>query len=96
LNVKLKYLDQFNKSRISAADYYDEAFAGCSSLITPVRSRFSTHIFHQYTLRVRDGKKGWPRKYLADKKIPSMVYYPGPLHSQNATGILVTRKTTSR
>jgi len=84
LNVKLKYLDQFNKSRIYAADYYDEAFTGCRSIITPERSRFSTHIFHQYTVRVRDGKRDGLRKYLTDKKIPSMVYYPGPLHSQNA------------
>jgi len=84
LNVKLKYLDQFNVARRSAADYYDEAFSGCKSVIIPERSRFSTHIFHQYTVRIKNGRRDELRKYLAEKKIPSMVYYPGPLHTQNA------------
>ncbi|NLA48281.1 MAG: DegT/DnrJ/EryC1/StrS family aminotransferase [Bacteroidales bacterium] len=84
LNVKLKYLDEFNNSRSAVADYYDEAFAGCKSLITPERSSFSTHIFHQYTVRVTDGRRDELRNYLAGKNIPSMIYYPGPLHSQNA------------
>ncbi|HOS72788.1 MAG TPA: DegT/DnrJ/EryC1/StrS family aminotransferase [Bacteroidales bacterium] len=84
LNVKLKYLDEFNNARKAAADYYDEAFSGCKSLITPERSSFSTHIFHQYTVRVTDGRRDELRNYLAGKDVPSMVYYPGPLHSQNA------------
>ncbi len=84
LNVKLKYLDEFNNSRAAVADYYDEAFAGCKSLITPERSSFSSHIFHQYTVRVTDGRRDELRNYLAGKNIPSMIYYPGPLHSQNA------------
>ena len=84
LNVKLKYLDQFNAARRSAADYYDEAFSGCREVIIPERSSFSTHIFHQYTVRIKSGRRDELRKYLADKKIPSMVYYPGPLHTQNA------------
>jgi dTDP-4-amino-4,6-dideoxygalactose transaminase len=84
LNVKLKYLDEFNNSRSAVADYYDEAFAGCKSLITPERSSFSTHIFHQYTVRVTDGRRDELRNYLAGKNIPSMIYYPGPLHFQNA------------
>lgn len=88
LNVKLKYLDQFNAARRSAADYYDEAFAGCSQVIIPERSQFSTHIFHQYTIRVKDGRRDELRKYLADKNIPSMIYYPGPLHTQNAYSYL--------
>jgi len=88
LNVKLKYLDQFNTARKSAADFYDEAFAGCRQIIIPERSRFSTHIFHQYTVRIKDGRRDDLRKYLADKKIPSMIYYPGPLHTQNAYSYL--------
>jgi len=88
LNVKLKYLDQFNAARKSAADFYDEAFAGCRQIIIPERSRFSTHIFHQYTVRIKDGRRDDLRKYLADKKIPSMIYYPGPLHTQNAYSYL--------
>jgi dTDP-4-amino-4,6-dideoxygalactose transaminase len=84
LNVKLKYLDKFNESRRKLADYYDKALSGCKSLILPFRAGYSTHIFHQYTVRVKDGKRDELRKYLESVKIPSMVYYPGPLHNQNA------------
>ncbi len=84
LRVKLKYLSQFNEARRVVANFYDEAFAGCKSLLTPVRSSFSTHIFHQYTLRVLNGQRDELKKYLESEKIPAMVYYPGPLHMQEA------------
>jgi len=84
LNVKLKYLDRFNAARRSVADFYDEALSGCNSVILPERSSFSTHIFHQYTIRVKNCKRDDLKKYLESVKIPSMVYYPGPLHIQNA------------
>jgi dTDP-4-amino-4,6-dideoxygalactose transaminase len=84
LNVKLKYLDKFNNARRSVADYYDKVLAGCESLILPERSSFSTHIFHQYTVRVKDGRREGLKKFLESGKIPSMVYYPGPLHIQDA------------
>ncbi len=84
LNVKLKYLDKFNSARKAVADYYDEAFKNCPSIITPVRSGFSTHIFHQYTVKVKNGKRNDLKKYLEQSKIPAMIYYPGPLHLQEA------------
>ena len=84
LNVKIKYLDKFNDARRKVADFYDEALAGCTSVVLPKRSLFSTHIFHQYTIRVKDGKRDDLRKFLASEKIPSMVYYPEPLHVQDA------------
>lgn len=84
LNVKLKYLDDFNSARRMAANFYDKALAGCDSLILPERSPFSTHIFHQYTIRVKHGKRDDLKKYLDSVHIPSMVYYPGPLHIQEA------------
>jgi len=84
LDVKLKYLDRFNESRKKLADLYDEALAGCSSVILPARVQNSTHIFHQYTIRVKNGKRDVLRDYLKSVNIPSMVYYPGPLHIQNA------------
>ncbi len=84
LNVKLKYLDRFNDARRSAADFYDKALAGCKSITPPGRSVFSTHIFHQYTIRVGNGLRDELRNYLASIKIPSMVYYPRPLHIQDA------------
>jgi len=88
LNVKLKYLDQFNSARKAAADYYDKAFAECTSILTPVRSERSSHIFHQYTIKVRNGKRDELKKYLELAKVPSMVYYPGPLHLQEAYSFL--------
>jgi len=84
LRVKLKYLDRFNKARRSAADFYDEAFAGCYGITVPERVDYSSHIFHQYTLRIRKELRDELRKYLEENKIPSMIYYPGPLHTQEA------------
>ena len=84
LRVKLKYLSQFNSLRKTVADLYDEAFAGCNSISVPDRVPYSSHIFHQYTIRVKNGQRDNLRKFLESKKIPSMVYYPGPLHVQEA------------
>jgi UDP-2-acetamido-2-deoxy-ribo-hexuluronate aminotransferase len=84
LRVKLKHLTQFNAARRSVADRYDNAFAGCKSLTVPERVSYSSHIFHQYTLKVKNGKRDELKKFLESKNIPSMVYYPGPLHVQEA------------
>jgi UDP-2-acetamido-2-deoxy-ribo-hexuluronate aminotransferase len=84
LRVKLKYLNSFNASRKAVADQYDEAFAGCHSIAVPERVSYSSHIFHQYTIKVKNGKREELKKYLESKNIPAMVYYPGPLHLQEA------------
>jgi UDP-2-acetamido-2-deoxy-ribo-hexuluronate aminotransferase len=84
LRVKLKYLTQFNEARRAVAEQYDKAFSGCHSLSVPERVSYSSHIFHQYTIRVKNGKRDELKKFLESKKIPSMVYYPGPLHTQQA------------
>jgi UDP-2-acetamido-2-deoxy-ribo-hexuluronate aminotransferase len=84
LDVKLKYLDDFAARRISVADYYDNAFKGLANVQTPVRAKNSTHVFHQYTLLLKDGNRDEVRKKLADAGIPSMIYYPIPLHQQKA------------
>jgi len=84
LRVKLKYLDRFNDARTAVADFYDKAFMGCHDISLPERSMFSSHIFHQYTLRIKNGNREELKRYLESKKIPSMVYYPVPLHLQNA------------
>lgn len=82
LRVKLKQLQSYHLARQQAARFYDEALSDIADLKTPVRSPFSTHIFHQYTIQVpaeiRDPLKQW----LAGKKIPTMIYYPVPLHLQ--------------
>ena len=88
LRVKLRYLSKFNAARRAAADTYDRAFEGCKSIIIPERSGYSSHIFHQYTIRVKNGKRDELRKFLDLQNIPSMIYYPGPLHMQEAYGYL--------
>lgn len=84
LRVKLKYLTEFNAARRLVADHYDEAFTGCHQITIPERAAYSSHIFHQYTIKVGGGKRDELRKHLETNNIPSMVYYPGPLHLQEA------------
>jgi dTDP-4-amino-4,6-dideoxygalactose transaminase len=84
LDVKLKHLDEYCDARRKAADYYDQVFSQSEKLITPNRSAFSTHVFHQYTLKLVDVNRTELIKFLADKNIPAMVYYPVPLHLQKA------------
>jgi dTDP-4-amino-4,6-dideoxygalactose transaminase len=84
LRVKLRYLDSFNRARQAAADLYDEAFAGSVQILPPERSEFSSHIFHQYTVKVKNGMREKLREHLTSNHVPSMIYYPGPLHMQKA------------
>jgi UDP-2-acetamido-2-deoxy-ribo-hexuluronate aminotransferase len=85
LDVKLKYLDQYAQARQDAAAYYDTALAGLKNARIPARVHNSTHVFHQYTLTLADGiVRDDVRKALADRGIPTMVYYPKPMHQQRA------------
>lgn len=84
LRVKLKHLTEFNTKRQAAAEFYDKAFNECASLSVPERVEYSSHIFHQYTVRVKDGRRDDLKRYLESQNIPSMIYYPGPLHVQKA------------
>jgi UDP-2-acetamido-2-deoxy-ribo-hexuluronate aminotransferase len=84
LRVKLKYLSQFNEARQKVAERYDEEFSGCHSIMIPERVSYSSHIFHQYTIRIKNGRRDDLKAFLNSKKIPAMIYYPGPLHMQEA------------
>ena len=84
LNIKLKYLDEYSNSRNRAAEQYDRLLAGVNSLQIPVRSNKSTHVFHQYTLIIKDNKRDALKQYLEEKNIPAMIYYPIPLNEQEA------------
>jgi UDP-2-acetamido-2-deoxy-ribo-hexuluronate aminotransferase len=83
LDVKLKYLDQYIAARQSAASFYDSNLSGIAGLTLPARVEFSSHTFHQYTVRVSE-RRNELQKFLQDKGIPSMIYYPLPLHLQEA------------
>lgn len=84
LQVKLKHLDEYSEARNKMANYYDQHLADISDIQVPNRSENSTHVFHQYTLRVKNGKRDELQKYLGEKNIPSMIYYPLPLYKQEA------------
>lgn len=88
LRVKLKYLDTFNRERKMVADTYDRELGSIKELTIPERSSFSSHIFHQYTLKCDPLRRDGLIEYLAAKSIPSMVYYPVPLHRQKAYAYL--------
>lgn len=89
LDIKLKHLDEYNAARIKAADYYDRAFAGKAGITVPFRAAYSNHVFHQYTIVINDSEKkdvGNRRdglnQYLAERGVPSMIYYPVACHRQ--------------
>ena len=84
LDVKLKHLDEYCDARRAAADYYNAAFSKTDKLILPACSAFSTHVFHQYTLKVNGVNRTELQKHLSEKGIPAMIYYPVPLHLQKA------------
>lgn len=84
LDTKLPHLDAFAEARRQVAERYDEAFGNDPRWQIPVRASYSTHVYHQYTLQVADGQRDGLQQYLREKGIPSMIYYPLPLHKQAA------------
>ena len=85
LNAKLPHLDYYNSKRNLAAEYYDNVFSKIDGLRIPVRAKNTTHVFHQYTLQLASHiNREKLRSYLSNKGIPSMIYYPLPLHKQKA------------
>ena len=84
LKVKLPHLDRYSDARNQVADRYDAAFNGHTHIKIPVRSNYSTHAFHQYTIQVEGASRDELKSYLAERGVPSMVYYPLALHQQEA------------
>ncbi len=84
LNVKLPFLDEYAAARNRMASYYDEHLKDIPGITIPVRAQNSTHVFHQYTLKVAGGKRDLLQQHLQHMGIPSMVYYPLPLYKQEA------------
>ena len=83
LNIKLKNLDEYNSNRNIMANNYNNAFKKINDIKTPILNFNSDHVFHQYTLRVLNGRRDKLKSYLNDLGIPSMIYYPIPIHKQN-------------
>ncbi len=84
LDAKLPHLDEYIASRRRAAAYYDKAFAGDEHVLIPGREPQSSHVYHQYTLRLQGVDRDAVREGLQAKGIPAMIYYPVPLHLQKA------------
>tara|TARA_B100002051_G_scaffold111768_1_gene106366 strand:+ start:1008 stop:2129 length:1122 start_codon:yes stop_codon:yes gene_type:complete len=82
LNIKLKYLDDYNSARQKMANTYNIAFNDINELKTPDVIKESNHVYHQYTLRVLNGKRDELKIYLSNCGVPSMIYYPIPIHKQ--------------
>ena len=82
LNVKLNYLDLYNSNRKIMASNYNDALSKINQINTPKVISNSDHVYHQYTIRVLNGKRDELKSYLQDLGIPSMIYYPIPIHKQ--------------
>ncbi len=90
LRVKLRSLNNYCKERQKVAEYYDQHLTKAISI--PNRSNFSTHVFHQYTIQVNNEKRDELKHFLESQGIPSMIYYPMPIHYQEAFKLLGYKK----
>lgn len=88
LGIKLTRLDEYNQARKQVAAFYNQAFAGNEKITTPFVASYSDHVYHQYTLILNDVDRDGLSAYLAEQKIPSMIYYPVPGHRQKMFGSL--------
>jgi dTDP-4-amino-4,6-dideoxygalactose transaminase len=89
LNIKLSKLDEYSNSRISASKYYYNNLSSIQQIILPVQSASSSHVFHQFTIKVLNDKRDDLQLYLKEKDIPTMIYYPIPLYKQEAYSLYV-------
>jgi dTDP-4-amino-4,6-dideoxygalactose transaminase len=86
LNIKLAHLDEYNHARQSVAQYYSSAFASIEQIVTPATGKHSTHVFHQYTMQLKNVDREKFIAHLSAKEIPCMIYYPVPGHLQKMFG----------
>lgn len=84
LDVKIKYLSDFNERRRRAAEYYTQKIDQFEGVETPKQSSYSSHIYNQYTIKIKGGKRDQIKETLQQAGVPSMIYYPTPLHQQKA------------
>jgi len=80
LRVKLPHLEKWNEARRRAARIYNELLAEMSEVITPVEDPDAKHVYHQYTIRILNGKRDRVKQHLDQAGITTMLYYPVPVH----------------
>jgi len=88
LLVKFKRIDTYNAKRRQKAALYNELIS--DEILKPADRTGITHVYHQYT--IRSAKRDEIQKRLRDSSISSVVYYPIPLHLQEAVGFLGYKK----
>lgn len=84
LHAKLKHIDGFITARQAAARIYDEALKDVAGILLPHCMPASTHVYHQYTIQVLDGRRDALQVYLKEQGIPALIYYPVPMQEQVA------------
>jgi dTDP-4-amino-4,6-dideoxygalactose transaminase len=84
LRIKLRHLDSYNAKRSETADFYDKVFKNQTKVKIPARVPYSNHVFHQYTLQLNGVDRDKMREFLLKNEVPAMIYYPIPLHLQEA------------
>lgn len=85
LDAKLPFLNEYNSARRAVAAAYNAAFAASEHIITPAfDENGDDHVFHQYVMRITNGKRDALLTHLQSLQIPCAIYYPIPLHSQKA------------
>jgi len=84
LDVKLKYMHRFTEARLRVAQRYDQNLRLLNEIQIPAKAPYSTHVYHQYTVRVKDGRRDALVAFLHENGIPAKVYYPLPVQEQDA------------
>ncbi len=84
LNVKLKYLESYIESRRKVAAFYGERLSLLSGIILPVEMDYADNTYNQYTIRIKGGRRDELKLQMGKKSVPSMIYYPRPLHQQKS------------
>jgi UDP-2-acetamido-2-deoxy-ribo-hexuluronate aminotransferase len=84
LDIKLGHLDEDAKARNYAASYYNNAFGNNPKIVTPITAPYTSHVFHQYTLVIKEVDRAKLIEFMNQKEVPVMIYYPVPMHKQKA------------
>jgi len=86
LNVKINHLHEYARARQAVAAKYDSSLGDIEGISIPVRANYSTHVFNQYTCKIANNRRDAFKAFLQERGVPSMVYYPIPVHLQQAYG----------
>ncbi|HQE13332.1 MAG TPA: DegT/DnrJ/EryC1/StrS family aminotransferase [Flavipsychrobacter sp.] len=82
LRIKLRHLDSYCDARRNVASFYNKAFANHTNIVTPFEAAYSKHVYHQYTLQLKNVDRDAVSNAMAERGIPTMIYYPVPCHKQ--------------